>query len=317
MEKELAMIVKDLVSCEFTVKDQEKIPVLNLLSLEIGKGDIFGLSASRKEELTTLVQILGNMRPYLKGMVKLSFLGTKLKKRTVVENIFYLDSPLFLYNNMTLLEQLVFVLYQRDSKKKPDEVQREALDIVSKCNLKDYVLVKIKDIPYNIRFLIGIIVGLLTNSSTLVVDLVETEFGYEEAKIFKSILDNYALYKTVVLATNNRKLLSFLCTKVAYILDGKLNYLLDKKEVEKDFKNVAFMMEVDEPKEAYLTFVTLYPQYKNLVYIDDNLLLFKEVEVEEIITPNFLVSLKRRGVNISNIKFISKDEKKLYEEYER
>ena len=48
MEKELAMVVKDLVSCEFTVKDQERIPVLNLLSLEIGKGDIFGLSASRK-----------------------------------------------------------------------------------------------------------------------------------------------------------------------------------------------------------------------------------------------------------------------------
>ena len=77
------------------------------------------------------------------------------------------------------------------------------------------------------------------------------------------------------------------------------------------------MMEVDDQKLAYMTFVTVDPQYKKLVYIDDNLLLFKEVEAEEIITPNFLVSLKRRGVNISNIKFISKDEKKFYEEYER
>lgn len=317
MEKELAMVVKDLVSCEFTYKDQEKNPVLNLLSFEICKGDIFGLSASKKEELTTLVQILGNMRPYLKGVVKLSSLGTKLKKRTVVENIFYLDTPLFLYNNMTLLEQLVFVLYQKDSKRKPNEVQREALDIISTSGLSEYVLVKIKDIPYNIRFLIGIIIGLLTSSSTIVVDLVEVDFNYEEAKIFKSILDNYKLDKTVVIATNDRKLSSFICTKVAYVLDGKLNYLLDKKEVEKDYRNVVFMMEVDEPKEAYLTFVTLYPQYKELLYVDDNLLLFKEVEVEEVLTPNFLVSLKRRGVNIVNIKFIAKDDRKLYEEYER
>ena len=108
------IIVNDLVSCEHYKKDPSNpdsklVPFLDKVSFIVHKGDVLGISADNESELTFLIEILGNMRPYYSGYVKLSNLGVKAQKRMVLESIFYCDSHEMVYQDMTLLEHMMFI----------------------------------------------------------------------------------------------------------------------------------------------------------------------------------------------------------------
>ncbi len=215
------IVLQDIISCEYLLQNEQKKHILNGASIEIAKNEILGISGRTRLELIVLIEVLGNMRSYYKGKARLSKLGTLRKKRRIVDEIFYIDSPNMLQGGMTVLEQLMFATFQK--KVNVFEKQKNMMDLLIALDMKSLMLKKIDKLSYNQRLIVAIIIAILSHSDITVVNIVDQEFTQEEILLLKNVA-NYAksVDKGLVVATMQPKLIGMAFANVAYTIDGKI-----------------------------------------------------------------------------------------------
>lgn len=216
------LILSNIISCEYLLENGKMKHVLNGASIGIHKDEILGISGRTRLELIVLIEVLGSMRSYYKGKAKLSALGAQREKKRIVDEIFYIDSPNMLQGSMLVLEQIMFAMYQ----KKMDVLakQKKLMDLLIRLGMKNLMLKKIDDLSDNQRIIIEILIGLLSQSEIVVVNIVDNEFTQEEITLLKNVSDfAKSIRKGLVVATMQPKMIGIAFDNVAYVIDGKIS----------------------------------------------------------------------------------------------
>jgi len=302
---EPSFIIKDLISSEHFKLNGKLIPLLNGVSFQINKGDKVGVSAFSKEELVCIIEILGNMRPYYKGYVKLSSLGTKAKKGSVVEQIFYLDSPEMLYGDMTLLEHLMYVKniinIAQDIGVDAGVEQKAILDFIKASQMEKYVLTPIKRMKESTKMVVAIMVALLTTSEKLVINASNYFFSYEEACSIKTLFNMYA-NKTIVLATFDNKLIGMSCQKVIYLSQGQVKSYTSVKELYKNWDKVTCSIKSGDNTKlvSLIQNLSSHPDFR--FFEEDGYIFFEGIRPEDFINKEFFLQCEKDHLIIEKIR---------------
>ncbi len=215
------LILKDIVSCEYLLENDIKKHILDGVSIVINKNEILGLCAKSRLELLIIIEILGNMRPFYKGMAKLSKLGVSRKKRSITDEIFYIDTPYMLYGDMVVLQHVMFATKYSDIKVL--DRQKSIMDLMINLGLKKIMLQNIADLSYNFRLIVTILIAVLSKSEILVVNLIDNKLEEEEIILFKNIIEySKSLKKGIVCATMQPTLIGMAFDNVSYIINGRI-----------------------------------------------------------------------------------------------
>ncbi len=248
-----SIVVHNLISCEHSKKmvDGKEIltPFLSNISLVIEKGEVCGISAENKDELSVLIEILGNMRPYYKGFVKLTNLGTSSFKRAILDYIFYIDSHKMVYDDMTLIEQLMLITIMSNKDKKANyaNLEKGVLDDIMACHLEDLVNVKIKALSVSTKMVIAIMVACMSNSEKVIINASNYTFTQTDCDRINHIFDYFKGKKTIVLGTLQSKLIGMCSSHVIYLVHGTVKVDCSITELYEKWDKVICSISCDDP----------------------------------------------------------------------
>lgn len=249
-----SMIINNLISCEHyhkdkNNKDSELIPFLNDVSFAVENNDLLGIGAGNPEELRILIEVLGNMRPYYKGYVKLSRLGVRTTKRMVMENLFYVDSEKMVYEDMTLLEHLMLnaVMNSGSNKINYGELQKEILDIIVDTGMEDLVNSRIRYLTKTTRMVIAIFIACMSRSEKIVINAIDYVFAQADVERLHKIFDFFkSKGKTIVIASMEPKVIGMCCDKVVYISHGRVEVYCTVNDLYKRWDKVVCSIKSDD-----------------------------------------------------------------------
>jgi ABC-type multidrug transport system ATPase subunit len=303
-EENASIVVKNLVSAEHYKKDGKLIPLLNDISFNVAKGDKVGISASSKEELLALIEILGNMRSYYKGKVRLSSFGTKADKKTLVEQLFYVDSPAMLYEDMNLLEHLMFIANIKAKAEnrslEAGETQKSILDYIRAAKMEKYVLTPVRKMNEEVQFIVAVMVALMSDSEKIIINASKYSFTYEDSCSLQLLFSLFEK-KTVVFGTFDNKVIGMSCNKVIYIVDGKLKAYATVDDLYKNWDNVTCSFKTEQTNMLSSLITKLAWSKKVQVAIENNYVYVKYLEPADFIDSVFFRACQDQGIVLSDI----------------
>lgn len=234
----------NLVSCEhYDNKDGTFSPLMKNVSLSVKEGDIMGISGDNKNVVKILCEVLGQMRAYYKGFLRVGEVGSFVSKRTILSHTYYLDGDAILYDRMTVLEQVLFTLYNKKKDVNDIERQRETLDILVDCGLREIALKKISSLTKGERIQVCIVIAGLSDSPIIMANLLEYEFTQEEVQRFAELTELLReREKTVIIATMQPKFIGMVCNMATYLKDGEVEYTGTVDELVKEWDKVVCLI---------------------------------------------------------------------------
>lgn len=233
-----------LVSCEHTDNaDGTFSPLMKNVSLVVREGDIMGISGDNKVVVKILCEILGSMRPYYKGFLRVGEVGAFVNKRAILTHTYYLDGDAILYDRMTVLEQILFTLYKKQKERKDIERQRDALDLLVDCGLRDIALRKIADLTKGERLEVCLVIAALSESPIIVINILDYELTQNEVQSFSELIELLKERdKTVVFATMQPKFIGMVCNMATYLKNGEVEYTGSVDQLVKEWDKVVCLI---------------------------------------------------------------------------
>ncbi|MDQ7095408.1 hypothetical protein REC12_17595 [Desulfosporosinus sp. PR] len=197
--------------------------VLDDISLLIRKAEAWGINGTSRLEIRLLLEIMANIRPYDKGKCVLIERGMMRRKRVILKHVFYIGSSTMLYNNMNVLEFLMFAT----AKFKINKVvlQEQIFELIIEAGLGHLSLTPNYMLTKEEKAVITLIAAAYSESPIIVFNF--PEYLWDEvlvnavAKIAGLIRERG---KALILATQNPLLIEKACSHTAIIKDGQVIY---------------------------------------------------------------------------------------------
>lgn len=276
--------------------------VLDNVSINIKRGEIYGLVGNNGAGKTTLMRIISGQTFKDKG--KINFLGSSLEedirnKRNRMGVL--IEEPGF-FGNMTAFENLEYFRIQFGIPGK--DVVNEILNDVGLGNVGKK---KCKDFSIGMKQRLGIAIALLNNPEFLMLD--EPINGLDPAGIieFRNILIsiNKKRNTTILISSHILAEMSNIATKYGFLSRGKLMEELPAKELEKKCENYIDIV-VRDVKRMCVALEKEFDYHNYKVYPDNHIHLYEGIDKgEEIceLAVNMQVglsSIEKKTVNLEN-----------------
>lgn len=231
------------------------------VSLKVGKGEVFGFIGPNGAGKSTLIRTLLGLQKQTSGNAKLLGIDIAKFSEEIAENVGYLPSEVFYYDNMKVKELLNYSasFYKKDCSKRIKELAKR-LDL--ELNKK------IDDLSFGNRKKVGIIQALLHEPKLLILDeptggldplIQQTFFDILEEENKKGI--------TIFFSSHILSEVQRMCEEVAIIKDGKIIAISNVNEMREDnYKkyNLVFNVETNDGIDK-ITGVTNYEKNGNRV----------------------------------------------------
>lgn len=215
---------------------------MDSLSIEVGKGEIYGfLGLNGAGKTTTIRMLLGLIRP--SGGTAEIF-GEKISSKTLKlwSRIGYLVETPSNYPELTVWENLESVRLLRQIK------NSQSVDkILDQLDLARYANQKANTLSQGNNQRLGLAKALIHEPELLILD--EPANGLDPAgvvEIRKLLLDLAKEGTTIFMSSHILGEVSRLATKIGIIHEGKLIRELDKRELEKDFRKKLLVKTPDQ-----------------------------------------------------------------------
>ncbi len=224
-EKEFNTVFMDKLSSVehyLTIGSQPK-PVLQNISLEIKKGEIWAITGSSRFELKLLLEIMANIKPYLSGRCVLMERGMMRLKRKILPHVFYVGNTNMAYNNMNVLEFLMFATANSNF----DVVfqQKRIFEQLISFGLGSISLTPISTLTPEYKAIILLLVGIYSSSQLIVMNLPSLKFNQKQITALGEITRYMqSLEKTLVVSALDALLIEKICDHIAYLYDGSIFY---------------------------------------------------------------------------------------------
>lgn len=288
----------DICSSEHYCKDNKLKRVLNNISLNVLVGECVGIAAKEDDEAKLLLEILANVRPYFSGKCILAEKGMMQKKRVILPHLFYIDTPNMLFDNMTVLEFLMFATDH--SGISTVKRQRMYLDSLIDYGLEYVVLTQIALLSDEEKLIIELIVSSLSNSELVVFNVLAYEFSDRQVTTISKICKDIKGNGSIVIGTNEAKLIGVCCDKVAYVLGGTIEYFGSVDSLCKSWDKVLYRITDNQPTEVAGKLQEIYSEYSYTVA--GNSILVYNHSKNRISDTEFVSKLFENGISPNNIK---------------
>lgn len=223
-QAEQIVFMDQLTSSEMYLHDDQSLsPVLNEISLSIRQGETWGVNGSSLLQIKLLLEIMANIKPYHSGRCVLIEKGMMRRKRVVLPHVFYIGSPAMVYNNMNLLEYLMFAT----AKQKWETVERQEwiFEYVISIGLGNISLTPLRLLSREQKAVVILLAAALSDSQLIVFNLPDYRFDQvlcgAVAKIARLIAEKG---KTLVIGTQECGLIEKCCTHIAFLIGGRLAF---------------------------------------------------------------------------------------------
>jgi len=224
------------------VKKYGNRTVLDKISMNINKGDIYGFIGKNGAGKTTFMRVVLSLANQNSGEVK--FFGDKSIQNIGLKVGSLIEAP-GLYKNASAYENLkrFCILYGADDSKIP-----EILELVGLSNTGNR---KAKDFSLGMRQRLGIAIALLGDPEFLLLDEPINGLDPEGIKDIRDVIVRLNKEKNITFLISSHLLdeLSKIVTKYGIINDGVLIEEIEAKTLKEKCKN-KLVIEVDNPKKA-------------------------------------------------------------------
>jgi len=211
--------MKNIIEIKDLKKHFGKVRAVDGLTFEVAEGEIFGFigpnGAGKSTTIRTLLSLIyptsGSATIFGKDVVKY---GPEIK-----EEIGYLPSEVFYYDNMKVIELL---RYSASFYKKPKEqIEKRIVELAKLLDLD--LKKKIDDLSYGNKKKVGIIQGLLHEPKLIILD--EPTGGLDpliQQKFFNLLREENKRGATILFSSHILSEVQKLCDRVAIIKEGKI-----------------------------------------------------------------------------------------------
>ncbi len=203
------------------------------ISFNIKEGEIFGFIGPNGAGKSTTLRTLLNLIHPTSGECKIFGLDTTKYPAKIAEEIGYIPSEIFYYDNMKVKELLKYSasFYKKDTKKRMNElVGIMELDVNK----------KIRDLSLGNKKKVGIIQGLMHEPRLIILD--EPTSGLDplmQQRFFDLIMGENKKGSTVLFSSHILNEVQKISTRVGIVKEGKLIKLEDMNTLrEKTYKRV-------------------------------------------------------------------------------
>ncbi len=286
-------------SGEFTLKANNLTKTFNGfiavddLSVEIGYGEIFGLLGPNGAGKTTSIKMITGLLKPDSGTVDFN-VNTNSNGRKI-QKVGLCPQELVLWNNLTCLEQLVFIAEMYNV---PTAIARDRAKILLEkigLTLKSKKLDK--TLSGGMQRRMNLIMALMHDPEILILDEPEAGLDPQSRVMVREFIQSLSKTKTVIFTTHNMDEADRLCDRIAIMDHGKI-LISDSPENLK--RNIG---KGDKLEIMFSGPAVKHEQISDLadeVEVKEKSVLFKSKAIIDQI-PFILESLKNRGISITAI----------------
>jgi ABC-2 type transport system ATP-binding protein len=263
------------------------------LSIEIEKGEIFGLLGPNGAGKTTSIKMItGLLKPDSGGVIINGKTAESEKSRL---NVGLCPQELVLWNNLTCLEQLVFIAAMYNI---PYSIAlRRANEFLDKLGLTEKRRKLVKTLSGGMQRRMNLLMALIHDPEILVLDEPESGLDPQSRVVVRDFISSLSKTKTIIFTTHNMDEADRLCDRIAIMDHGRI-LVTDSPE------NLKRQIGKGDKLEIMYSGSLLQPGYlSNLadeVEFKDSVLYFKSKAIIERI-PVILESLRKTGITITGI----------------
>jgi ABC-2 type transport system ATP-binding protein len=217
------------------------------VSLSVEEGEIFGFIGPNGAGKSTTIRTLLSLIYKTSGEAKIFGLDCEKDKVKILENVGYLPSEVFYYDNMRAID---LFRYSASFYKKDCTQRIEELAAVLQLDLKK----KIEDMSLGNKKKVGIIQGLLHSPRLIILD--EPTSGLDplmQKTFFELIKKENARGATVLFSSHILSEVQRICDRVAIIREGRIVGVQKISELQENaYKNVAFTVSGAAPQDFHV-----------------------------------------------------------------
>ncbi|WP_407314339.1 hypothetical protein [Desulfosporosinus sp. SB140] len=259
---EQIVLMEGVASSErFLIGGEKPRRVLDNISLLIRSAETWGINGTSLFEIKLLLEIMANIRPYDKGKCVLIERGMMRRKRVILKHVFYIGSSEMLYNNMNVLEFLMFATAK--SKINRVELQEQIFELIIAVGLGHLSLTPNYMLTKEEKAVITLIAAAYSDSLIIVFNL--PEYVWDEVLI--NAIANITRFirekkKTLILASQNCCLIEKACSHTAITRKGELIYSGTVEDFRLSFDKVEVIIRDKAAESMMEKLSTLLASYK-------------------------------------------------------
>lgn len=292
------VMLSDICSAEHYADGAEMKRVLSDISFDVLMGEAVGISAKNIVEAGILLEIIANVRPYYSGKCVLAEKGMMQEKRVILPHLFYIDTPQMLYNNMTVIEFLSFAAV--NSNIQEDQRQQTLLDMLTSFGLESIALTDIARLSDTDKIIVELIVASYSDSSLVVLNVLFYDFSDSQIRSIKKICEVIKERGSIVIGTQQAKLIGMCCEKVAFVINGSLRYFGSVSDLCKSWDKVLYLISDSNPEAVVKTLSRVFDKYTYSTL--GNSILVYNYSNNSISDADFLRIVFDNGIKPDNIK---------------
>lgn len=271
---------------------------LNYLSLEVGKGVIFGLLGPNGSGKTTLVSILNGLSDFQEGSISLFGISLRENLAAIRQRCSLIPQTLAFYENLSVIENLRFFAGIQNIY--GTELKQNIAYAIRVNRLESMLDKKALTLSGGQKRRLNIAIGLLNNPDILFFD--EPTVGIDpEARneILDTVLSFKKENKTVIYTSHYMPEIEKICDEVAIINEGEVvaQGTLEKMLHEEDASSI--IIDLDEIALKQLEVIA--EDHEDLSVIDATSLMIKDQNSDK--TARVLKHLESESIKIRQIRY--------------
>jgi ABC-2 type transport system ATP-binding protein len=281
------------LKAEYLRKVFNDVVAVDNLSVEIEEGEIFGLLGPNGAGKTTSIKMITGLLKPDSGRVIIN--GKTAEREKSRLNVGLCPQELVLWNNLTCLEQLVFIAEMYNI---PHSIAlKRANEFLEKLGLTEKSRKLVKTLSGGMQRRMNLLMALMHDPEILVLDEPESGLDPQSRVVVREFISSLAKTKTVIFTTHNMDEADRLCNRIAIMDHGRM-LVTDSPENLKRKIGKGDKLEI-----MYTGSLLQSGDLANLaeeVEFKDSVLYFKSKAIIDRI-PFILESLKKTGITITGI----------------
>ncbi|WP_342007168.1 ATP-binding cassette domain-containing protein [Bacillus sp. YBsi01] len=267
-------------------------PIVQSISFDVRKGEIFGLLGPNGSGKTTIFRMIVQLIKKTEGTI--SFRGRPDSDFEYFMNHIgvIIEGP-DMYPNMTALQNLKYFTRLRSTSLKTDDL----MNILAKVGLEQAARKKVKHFSLGMKQRLGLAYSLLHNPGLLILDEPMNGLDPKGMRELRTILSDLAKQGvSILLSSHLLSEIEEICDRVAYIKKGRILGIEEMKKRNDPAQKKLFTITVNHSERAKEIL-----EQEGILQVQQKDSRIIELEAEEDTIPYVIKSLAEKEILISRV----------------
>lgn len=267
-------------------------PIVQSISFDVRKGEIFGLLGPNGSGKTTIFRMIVQLIKKTEGTI--SFRGRPDSDfEYFMKHIGVIIEGPDMYPNMTALQNLKYFTRLRSTSMKTDDL----MNILAKVGLEQAARKKVKHFSLGMKQRLGLAYSLLHNPGLLILDEPMNGLDPKGMRELRTILSDLAKQGvSILLSSHLLSEMEEICDRVAYIKKGRILGIEEMKKRNDPAQKKLFTITVNHSERAKEIL-----EQEGILQVQQKDSRIIELEAEEDAIPYVIKSLAEKEILISRV----------------